>query len=798
MIRTRKKTEGEGKAVKTSGEYHFDPAQPQAVPEMLLPTLNAHGVKKEDVRLLIRADYDDGYRYADRFLILTGNELLTVDGLRVRGGSDVYIEKSVARRPLAGLSEMKAEDLASSCILTVKTGNGEEGEAGRAVLTTFSRTYREDFEQFCEYANELFEKGEFTPADADKNRKKELYCPTCGLRYVDPDSKFCPKCRKKGGVILRTFGLFREYRLKLFFVLISLVAGAALAIVAPYLSAGFLYDNVLSNEGNPYYGKLLLLIGAILLTRVLSMFVSSTHSILTSRLAADMTYKLRKVIFSSINRLSLSFFTSRKTGGLMTQVDHDAQTIYWFFCDELPQFAVSAVQVIAVTVIMFLINPLLALAAVLFMPPAILLVYHVFRKEEVLFQRRFGRRRSMNSTVSDMLGGVRVVKAFSGEKNEKKRFEGKSEALAAADRRVGYFDARSFPFIMLLLRLGSVAVWAVGGVMILMNYTSPGLISRDTVLTYGMLATFLSYVSMVYEPMFSFADTIILAADSINAMGRLIEIMDAKPEVVEKEDAVDLPDMKGELRFEGVHFSYTPGVTVLENVGFDVKAGSTVGIVGKTGAGKTTLANLLARLYDPTKGKILIDGVDLRDLKIETLRRNISIVSQDTYLFSGTILENVRYARPEASLEEVFAACAAAGAEEFIMKLRDGYDTRIGQGYADLSGGERQRLSIARAILKNPKILILDEATASMDTRTEQIVQNTLSSFYAGRTTVMIAHRLSTLRDADELIVLDGKTVAERGSPTELIKEKGVYYSLYKLQVEALKNVGVAEEGDEG
>ena len=397
----------EGKAVKKSGEYHFDPAQPQAVPDFLLPTLTSHGVNKEDVRLLIRADYDEEYRYADRFLILTDRELLTVDGLCARGGNAVYIEKSFAHRPLEGLSDMRAEDMASSCVLTVKTGkekaadqeNGEDagkdkdadqekGAVGRVLLTAFSRTYREDFDRFCEYANELLEKGSFKPAEGEDGRKKELYCPTCGLRYVDPDAKFCPKCRKKGGVILRTFGLFKEYRLKLFFVLLSLVAGAALAVIAPYLSAGFLYDNVLSNEGNPYYGKLLLIVCAILLTRVLSMFVSSAHSILTSRLAADMVYKLKKVIFSSINRLSLSFFTSRKTGGLMTQVDNDAQTIYWFFCDMLPGFLVDGTKVVAVTVIMFLINPLLALAAVIFMPLTVLLVCRVFKKEETLFQRR--------------------------------------------------------------------------------------------------------------------------------------------------------------------------------------------------------------------------------------------------------------------------------------------------------------------------------------------------------------------------------------------------------------------------
>ena len=248
------------------------------------------------------------------------------------------------------------------------------------------------------------------------------------------------------------------------------------------------------------------------------------------------------------------------------------------------------------------------------------------------------------------------------------------------------------------------------------------------------------------------------------------------------------------MTFEDVGFSYTVGHPVLKNISFDLPAGKTLGIVGKTGAGKSTLANLLIRLYDPSEGRILLDGVDLKDLSFEYLRNSISIVSQDTYLFSGTVLENVRYANKNASLEEVLYACVASGAHDFIMKLPDGYDTKIGQGNADLSGGERQRLSIARAILKNPKILILDEATAAMDTRTEQIIQRSITALSKGRTTLIIAHRLSTLRDADELIVLDKKTVVERGTPQELLRQKGEYFKLYKLQLEALRTIGISEE----
>ena len=779
----------EKKREKKAEGYAFDPEHPGAVPFAILPALKERGIQEKDVLLLVKADLDDERRFCERYIILTKSKLILLSGITVKaGGEERFTESAYKEEPGGELSSFEIEDLASSALLTVKIGGKKHA------VTAFSRTYREDISQFCRYANEYSEKGEFTPSGEGEASKKELFCPTCGMRYADPDAKICPKCRKRGGLIKRTFTLFKEYKVKLILVLLSLAAGSALAVVTPYLSAGFLYDEVLDPKGI-WYGKILLAVLAIVATRILSMAVTSCHNIVTSRLAADMAYKLRKTIFSSINRLSLSFFLSRKTGGLMTQVDNDAQIIYWFFCDELPQFAISFMQVIAVSVIMFLINPLLALAAVIILPLAFFVVRKMFKKLNVLHGRRFRRKSSMNGTLSDMLAGVRVVKAFSGEDREKKRFSGKSEALAAADVNNAAYQTKTFPAVTLLLRLGTVLVWTVGGVMILTHFQNPGLIGRQEVLTYGMLATFLSYVSMVYEPLFSFADTISMAADSLNAMGRLVEVMDAKPDVTEKENALTPERMRGDISFDDLSFSYVPGVPVLQNVSFDVKAGSIVGIVGKTGAGKSTLANLLTRMYDPTEGRILIDGIDLRDLSFGYLRDNISIVSQDTYLFSGTVAENVRYARPDATAEEVFKACVMAGANEFIMKLRDGYDTMIGQGNADLSGGEKQRLSIARAILKDPKILILDEATASMDTHTEQIIQQALAEFSKGRTTLMIAHRLSTLRDADELVVLDGKTVAEKGAPDELIKRKGVYFELYRLQLEALRNIGVEEEG---
>lgn len=770
----------------------FDPPNPHIVPDLLLPALSSYGVKKEDILALLYLDLDEDCRFKDCYLIATQTRLLYVSGItQIRKEKKrtmrLFLPCNKKEWDLSALSAFKSEDLASSCRLSAACAEG------RVVLCNYTLSFKEDVRIFTGYLESIAAEGSFTPLSGDRVKKKELYCPKCGLRYPDPESKVCPKCQKQSKTVWRTAKLLSAYKWKILLVGLTLVLTGLLSIVAPYFSAGFFYDQVLDVAG-AFYGKIALVIGIIVATRLLSQLVSSLHSALTSVIAADMIYDLRKIIFSSINRLSVSFFTSRKTGGLMTQVNSDSQTIYWFFCDLIPSFTVNMVQVVAAILIMFLLSPPLCLAAVLFIPFSIVAIRAIFKKMDVLHSRRFGRSRSLSSALSDMLGGVRVVKAFSGEQKEQKRFNKKNEELAKADLNTNLYGAKVFPGVELLLRLGNSLVWAVGGVMILLHLTNPALVGEQSVLTYGLLATFISYVSMIYAPLFGFVDMISTAADSMKAMSRLFEIMDAKPEVVEREEPLRIERMKGGLRFENLGFCYIPGQTVLEKISFEVEAGKTVGIVGRTGAGKSTLANLILRLYDPTEGDIYIDGVNLKDLAFEDLRRQVAIVSQDTYLFSGTILENVRYARPEATLFEVVNACIASGAHEFIMKLRDGYETRIGQGNMELSGGEKQRLSIARAILKDPVLLILDEATAAMDTRTEQIIQRSLTALSKGRTTLIIAHRLSTLRDADELIVIDKKTIAERGTPEELIKQKGIYYTLYKMQTEALKTIGISED----
>ena len=431
-----------------------------------------------------------------------------------------------------------------------------------------------------------------------------------------------------------------------------------------------------------------------------------------------------------------------------------------------------------------MIQPLLALMAIVTVPIFFVIIRLVYRKEKKLHSRRFSGSRQLNSFLSDVLSGMRVVKVFSGERAEIARFSQRNANLADCDRDLSIYHNFAGHLSGIVLYVGNIVALGAGGYMVMTGYGN---------MTYGMLMTFISYMNMIYSPLHFFSDMVNRTADCANAMNRLFEIMDADTDVRESDNPVHFDEVKGEIVFDNVEFSYTKSRKIIDKVSFKVEAGKTLGIVGHTGSGKSTLANLLIRLYDVDEGSITVDGVNVKDIAFDDLRNNIAIVSQETYLFVGTIYDNIRYANYNATREEVIEAAKAAGAHDFIVKLPDAYDTMVGFGHKDLSGGEKQRVSIARALLRKPKILILDEATAAMDTQTERRIQNTLDALSKGRTTIMIAHRLSTLKNADSLIVVSGGKVTEVGTHAELLAKKGEYYKLYKLQLDALKNVGVTE-----
>lgn len=742
---------------------HFREAERQVL------TALGYDPEGEEILMRVRVDMDPSATFREGSLLLSEKELILV-----------YDKKDgVSRYALSDYEGIAVDEMLSSCRLYgIKEGVRE--------LITYTTFFAKDDLYRLAAAFGKLKEGKSEEIDREE---KQRFCPKCGRRYPDREREFCPNCMEKGKIIKRMGGFFMKYRFYMAATVLSLLLLSAISVIAPYFSSAFLYDKVLAPEGDSELHNmrgLIMVFMIIVFMRIANVLVTMVHNMVTSFISAKIVYDIKKTIFNAIERLSMSYFTSRTTGSLMNQINHDANRIYWFFTDGLPYFSINMVQLIAVTVIMLLYNPLLTLLALGFVPLVLFLIGKLFRKSRKLNHRRYVRSSAMNSLLSDLLTGIRVVKTFSREKSEAERFHYTSKNLADAEMTRAKFGSTAYPLVNTLVYLGSIMVWGFGGWMVIKGFGVPPM-------TYGMLTLFLSYVGMVYNPLYSFVDQVEWGTDALNSMNRLFEIMDADTDIREAEDPVRVDEVKGDIVFDSVEFSYTKSRKIIDKVSFKVEAGKTLGIVGHTGSGKSTLANLLIRLYDVDEGKITVDGINVKDMAFEDLRRNIAIVSQETYLFVGTIYDNIRYANHNATREEVIEAAKAAGAHDFIIKMPDAYSTMVGFGHKDLSGGEKQRISIARALLRNPKILILDEATAAMDTQTERRIQNTLDALSKDRTTIMIAHRLSTLKNADSLIVVSGGKVVESGTHAGLLAEKGEYYKLYKLQLEALKNVGVTE-----
>ena len=745
-----------------------------------------HGITAEDIVIFAESDLTPDLNHAAVYIVLTEEKLCVAEGqIRISGRPGKLRKNAAVARTFleTGYTEFEKEKLKSPAVEELISAGYLTAEYGGETLrlAAMTRTAMRDMRLFVKYAGKYLEDGS-TEID-EEDFKDDRFCPKCGNRYPDPERKICPRCMEKTSIYKRLLKFSAKYKWQMLAVLLSIAALSALGVIAPYVSTSFFYDKVLT-PGTKWYAQVAFVVLLVAGLRIISAAVGSLSGIISSRVSAYVSYDLKRTIFTAIERLSLSFFTARQTGGLMNQINNDANTIYWFFCEGVPAFLKNAVQLIAVFVIMFIMNPLLAGCTIVIMPLFAYIVWRIYSRMTTLHQKRYASSRSMSSALSDALSGFRVVKSFAREREETERFDKRSRRLAGDSRNVTIFNNTAFPFASFVMYLSNIVVWALGGWMV---------ISGAAGMTYGKLMAFIAYVGLMNEPMFMFVDMIYWFSDCANAAGRLFEIADAEPDVREKEEPVLLGNMEGHVEFRDVAFSYDKSRKVIDGVSFEVKPGEIIGLVGHSGAGKSTLANLLMRLYDVSEGEILIDGVNIRNLSFDELRRNVGIVSQETYLFVGTIADNIRYARPDATFEEVLTAAKISGAHDFIVKLPDGYDTKIGFGYKDLSGGERQRLSIARAVLLNPKILILDEATAAMDTQTERRIQEALTELSKGRTTIMIAHRLSTLRDANSLVVIENGKVQETGTHAELLKQKGVYSKLYTLQLEALKNIGVEE-----
>ena len=784
------------------------------IPHYIRDALKPYGIDERDIRKFAVTDFSVSQVRCESYIAVTDKKIITISGSmtlsprhkkvlfrknKLNEHFDILEENEFDRDVFTNFSY---EEQISTALLVGKTESGSS-----CIVAASTNTMKDSLSELADFLSggemsPMPPSGGAHPRDGEPggpggpggpgnpppkgekqkgkfSNKGPMYCPKCGKRFSDPHRRVCLHCMDKGKIISRVMEFIIKYRFKVIATVAILVITSALAILTPYISSGFYYDQVLT-VGGQFYGQLLLVLILIIATKLLSTGVTILNNLVSARIAASLRCDLKNVIFESIEKLSLKYITDNQTGALMTQVTRDSNTIYWFFTDGVPYFLVNTVQIVSVAAIMIVIKPSLALIYLATAPFIFIFTKILFSSMGKFHGIRWVGARRLNSLVSDTFSGMRVVKAFSREKDSSTRFETANNFSANADKTASKYSTTRFPLINVLMTAGGLFILGVGGWMVIKG-----------TLNYGELMTFTAYTAMISSPMQQFVNMSHQAADSLNAMSRLVEIMDAEPDVVESECAVSRDTLYGDIVFDHVNFGYDASRLVLKDINFSVKSGTILGIVGHTGAGKSTLANLLMRMYDVNSGEITIDGLPIKSIAFDTLRRNIAIVSQEIYLFVGSVLDNIRYAKPDASIDEVIRAAKISGAHDFIVKLPDGYSTMIGFGQRELSGGERQRLSIARAILRDPSILILDEATAAMDTQTERKIQNALEILIEGKTTIMIAHRLSTLRMADALVVLKDGEICEAGTHEELIKAKGEYFKLYSLQLAALKNVGV-------
>lgn len=739
---------------------------------------SVRAVDTDKLLYCVKADMDGEGCYYDTYITFDSEKLYLLSGYDryVKNKNTYEAEfdfKDFCEYSFDDIDKLYVDRYQFTARLMASMKNGGEKQ-----LAMFSGGFSEKFEQFCRRFDTI-KKGE--TADDSALDDKTLYCPKCERKYPDPNRAFCPYCTKRTWIFKRLLGMFKDYKKQLAVILLMIAVSVALGLVAPYFGTKMLYDDVLT-EGGSLYGELLYVILVMAAFSLLSTVFSIIYGIIISTITPNVIHKLRTDIFASMQKLSLSFFTTKQTGSLMGRVDRDSFDVFIFFVDIAPQFISNMIKMIGLVVLMLLVNPIISLC--MFVAIFFVLLCEVlwFRGQRRHWRNRDIARRGVTATLSDALNGHRVVKAFSREEQEINRFGKKNDNLYAAEFAKDRRSAHFFPIQHGVYAVFSGAIYCLGAALVLMGN-----------LQLGGLTLLINYFGIIWDPIFFFMYMGNDWARCTDAAGRMFEILDSEPTVKPPENPVEVPGgvLKGDICFKEVTFEYEAGRPVLKNMSFATEAGKFTGIVGKTGAGKSTVINLISRMYDVTSGEITIDGIPIKKIPFDVLRKNIGVVSQETYLFMGTIADNIRYARPEATMEEVVQAAKNANAHDFIMKLPEGYDTVTGSGGVSLSGGEKQRISIARALIQRPNILILDEATAAMDTATERKIQAAVDNLKNGRTIIAIAHRLSTLRDADKLYVIEHGEVKESGTHDELIHTKGKYFELYKLQSESLRSVGL-------
>lgn len=584
------------------------------------------------------------------------------------------------------------------------------------------------------------------------------------------------KAKDTKGTLLRTVKMLKPFRVSIIIIMLAVTISTVFSILAPvfmyqYFSAEYIAKmfnvNLLTYKIESINTKEFLepfiVIGSSYIIAALFSFIAEFS---TAKLSGSVTYSLRKQTKEKIDKLPLSFFDKTTNGDLLSRVTNDIDTISSSLQQIINQLFKGVFQLIGVTIAMFVIDWRLALIAFATLPVSIVIALFIAMKSQKLFvvqQRTLGQ---LNGQVEEVYGGFKVIKLFSKEKDVNEKFVNKSAELCNAGQKAIFFTGMIQPFLTLIHNIGYVFICVVGGILKAAN----------------SIVTFFVFLNLFQQPIQQIAQITNVIQQTAAASERVFEILDAKEEIPDCVDSLDASNIEGKVDFDNVDFSYTPEVPLIENLNLHINPGESIAIVGPTGAGKTTLVNLIMRFYEITGGQLLIDSKPIDSYNRASMRKSIGMVLQDTWLFNGTIADNIAYGRPEATREEIIEAAKEAHAHHFIELLPQGYDTILNEEASNISQGQRQLITIARAILSNPRIMILDEATSSVDTRTEKALQDAMNNIMKERTSFVIAHRLSTIKNAKIIIVMNHGHIVEQGNHKELLEKGGFYADLYNAQ----------------
>ncbi|MGI8423701.1 MAG: ABC transporter transmembrane domain-containing protein [Chloroflexota bacterium] len=740
----------------------------------------------EEILFTAASDVAADGGFGRHWVVVTSRRVFTLpsDGSpitpeHVAGSVDaVTVRDGYRSLPFTAVTEAKTEPHLGGGRLEVYDGNVP------IPIVEYSSSHGPKFSEVARSIQQLVKGNPFRVSDDIP----KVRCEKCGRLLVEKNAP-CSKCVRKRAILIR---LMRYLRPMLWLSILLGVATAGRTVVQlapPYLQK-LIIDDVLTAPtaaiNKPHYGDYSFLVSLVLGTAAAGLATAVLQIVgawLASIVGTRVTLAIRGDLYRALERLSLTFHNRREQGALMSLVTRDTDSLNYFLIEGLPYLVTNGLLLIAILAILFSMNWALTLFVLIPAPFVIAGGGLLFGKMRQIWNRWSHSWAQFSAHLGESLAGIRVAKAFHQENAEIDRFDRHNRDLAAVTIREGRVWGSTFAVLNFITGTGAYLAWIIGGQAVIAGE-----------MTLGGIVAFVGYLWLLYGPLQWFNNIYQWMSRALAGAERIFEVIDTPTERYDDENTVHIERIRGEVDFRDVTFGYDKAKPVLKDVTLRIEPGEMIGLVGKSGAGKTTFVNLICRFYEADHGALLIDGVNVNDISLRCLREQVGVVLQEPFLFNGTVSENIRYARPDATERQVIAAARAANAHEFIVGKPDGYDTPVGEKGSRLSVGEKQRISIARAILRDPRILILDEATASVDTETEKAIQEALQRLVKGRTTFAIAHRLSTLRNADRLVVFEEGKIVEVGSHEQLIDRHGVYWKLVDMQTQVNKlREGVAQ-----